>query len=70
MERLYLRFTLTPEVGLGLHDGGRDYCIGWRLARPDDGESFAFSFKALTSVRQDLVGGRGWTGSAYGVRTA
>ena len=41
------RFTLTPELGLGLYDSGRDYRIGWSLTRPDDGESgesFAFSF--------------------------
>ena len=38
------RFTLTPEVGLGLYDSGRDYRIGWSLKRPDDGASFTFSF--------------------------
>ena len=39
------RFTLTPELGLGLYDSvGRDYRIGWSLARPDAGESFTFSF--------------------------
>ena len=38
------RFTLTPELGLGLHDSGRDYRIGWSLTRPDDGEPFALSF--------------------------
>ena len=41
------RFTLTPELGLGLYDSGRDYRIGWRLTRPDDGksgESVVFSF--------------------------
>ena len=38
------RFTLTPEVGLSLYDSGRDYRVGWSLARPEDGESFAFSF--------------------------
>ena len=27
------RFTLTPELGLGLYDSGRDYRIGWRLTR-------------------------------------
>ena len=32
-------FTLTPEVGLGLYNTGRDYRIGWNLARPEDGES-------------------------------
>ena len=38
------RFTLTPEVGLGFYNTSRDYRIGWNLARPEDGESFAFSF--------------------------
>ena len=38
------RFTLTPELGLGFYNTGRDYRIGWNLARPEDGESFAFSF--------------------------
>ena len=38
------RFTLTPELGLGFYDSGRDYRLGWSLTQPDDGESFAFSF--------------------------
>ena len=38
------RFTLTPEVGLGFYDNGRDYRLGWSLTQPDGGESFAFSF--------------------------
>ena len=41
------RFTLAPELGLGLYDSGRDYRVGWSLTRPDDGksgESVAFSF--------------------------
>ena len=38
------RFTLTPELGLGFYDNGRDYRLGWSLTQPDDGESFAFSF--------------------------
>ena len=38
------RFTLTPEVGLGFYDSGRDYRLGWSLTQPDDGETFAFSF--------------------------
>ena len=25
------RFTMTPELGLGLSDTGRDYTLGWRL---------------------------------------
>ena len=46
------RFTLTPELGLGLHDSGRDYRIGWQLTRPDDGASFAFSFDV---TRQEVT---------------
>ena len=38
------RFTLTPELGLGFYDNGRDYRLGWSLTQPDGGESFAFSF--------------------------
>ena len=38
------RFTLTPELGLGFYDSGRDYRLGWSLSQPDAGESFAFSF--------------------------
>ena len=38
------RFTLTPELGLGFYDSGRDYRLGWSLTQPDGGESFAFSF--------------------------
>ena len=40
------RLTLTPEVGLGLYESGRDYRIGWNLTQPDDGESFSSSFDA------------------------
>ena len=34
------RFTLTPELGLGLYSSGRDYRIGWSLARLAEGGSF------------------------------
>ena len=27
------RFTSTPEIGVGLSDSGREYGLGWRLAR-------------------------------------
>ena len=40
------RLALTPEVGLGLYESGRDYRIGWNLTQPDDGESFSSSFDA------------------------
>ena len=38
------RFPLTPELGLGLYNSGRDYRVGWSLARPEDREAFSFSF--------------------------
>ena len=49
------RFTLTPELGLGLYDSGRDYRIGWSLARPEDREAFALSFD-LTRREEDNSG--------------
>ena len=27
------RFTMTPEIGLGLSEAGRDTSLGWRLTR-------------------------------------
>ena len=30
-------FTMTPEIGLGLSDAGRDYDLGWRLTRTRSG---------------------------------
>ena len=30
-------FTMTPEIGLGLSDAGRDYRLGWRLTRGGPG---------------------------------
>ena len=49
------RFPLTPELGLGLYNSGRDYRIGWSLALPEDGESFALSF-GLTRREEDNNG--------------
>ena len=31
------RFTMTPEIGLGLSDAGRDASLGWRLTRTGSG---------------------------------
>ena len=31
------RFTMTPEMGLGLSEVGRDYSLGWRLTRSGSG---------------------------------
>ena len=38
------RFTLTPELGLGLYDSGRDYRIGWRLTHLVETGAFDLSF--------------------------
>ena len=31
------RFTMTPEIGLGLSESGRDHSLGWRLTRAGSG---------------------------------
>ena len=31
------RFTMTPEIGLGLSEAGRDTTLGWRLTRTGSG---------------------------------
>ena len=30
-------FTMSPEIGLGLSEAGRDYSLGWRLRRDGSG---------------------------------
>ena len=43
------RFTSTPEVGLGLSNGHRDYSVAWRLVRDRRGGdigSLEFSLEA------------------------
>ena len=46
------RFTLTPEVGLGLSDTGRDYSLGWRLKRDMRGDTGALEF-SLDATRRE-----------------
>ena len=38
------RFNLTPELGLGLYNSGRDYRIGWSLKRLAETGSLELSF--------------------------
>ena len=38
------RFTLTPELGLGLYNSGRDYRVGWSLKRLAETGSLDLSF--------------------------
>ena len=47
------RFTLTPELGLGLYNSGRDDRIGWSLARPEDREAFSFGITRQESANND-----------------
>ena len=49
------RFTLTPELGLGLYNSGRDYRIGWSLTRLAEDGSFALSFN-VTRREEDNSG--------------
>ena len=44
------RFSLTPELELGLYDSGRDYRMGWRLTRLAETGSFNLS---LDATRQE-----------------
>ena len=40
-------FTMSPEIGLGLSEAGRDYSLGWRLRRDGSGPgSLEFSLEA------------------------
>ena len=51
------RFTMSPEIGLGLSEAGRDYSLGWRLTRTGSGPgSLEFSVEARRreSVNDDV----------------
>ena len=58
------RFTLTPELGLGLYDSGRDYRIGWRLTRLVETGAFDLSFDV---TRRESVNNDG-TAPDHGVQ--
>ena len=58
------RFTLTPELGLGLYDSGRDYRIGWRLTRLAETGAFDLSFDV---TRRESVNNDG-TVPEYGMK--
>ena len=51
------RFAATPELGLGLSNGRRDYTLGWRLGTVGGGtNAFEVRFEAR---RQETPGGPG-----------
>ena len=62
------RFTLTPELGLGFSNTGRDYRIGWNLKRPGDGDALDLSFD-LTRRENTNDGGAPEHGVRFGVNT-
>ena len=48
------RFTSTPEFGMGLSNGHREYTLGWRLVRrTGDWGSAELSFEARRSEGAD-----------------
>ena len=49
------RFTLTPELGLGLYNSGRDYRVGWSLKRLAETGSLDLSF-GVTRREEDNNG--------------
>ena len=49
------RLTMTPELGLGLSDGSRDYGVGWRL-NPAAGDRSSFELR-LDATRREAAGG-------------
>ena len=51
------RFTWTPEARLGLSDAGRDYALGWRLARVGAGGAGGGLELAFEATRREGAGG-------------
>ncbi len=49
------RLTMTPELGIGLSDGSRDYGVGWRL-NPSAGDRSSFELR-LDATRREAAGG-------------
>ena len=47
---------MTPELGLGLSDGSRDYGVGWRL-NPAAGGGSAFELRLDATRREAASGG-------------
>ena len=63
------RFTLTPELGLGFYNTGRDYRIGWHLKRPGDGDALDLSFDLTRWENTGNDGGAPEHGVRFGVNT-
>ena len=63
------RFTLTPEVGLGFSESGRDYRIGWNLKRLGEGEALDLSLDLTRREHTSTGGGAPEHGVRFGVNT-
>ena len=63
------RFTLTPELGLGFSESGRDYRVGWSLKCLGDGDSLDLSFDLTRRESTSTGGGALEHGVRFGVNT-
>ena len=52
------RFTSTPEIAIGLSDAGRDYSLGWRLARGGGGPDGSALELAVEARRRESTANR------------
>ena len=50
------RLTMTPELGIGLSDGSRDYGVGWRL-NPAGGDGSSFELRLDATRRGSSASG-------------
>ena len=52
------RFTATPEVAIGLSNAGRDYSLGWRLARGSEAPDGRWLELAIEARRRETPSDR------------
>ena len=62
------RFTMTPEVGAGFSDTGRDYSLGWRLVRRSSGGDIGSLELAVEATRRESANDNGQAEHAFGAR--
>ena len=62
------RFTMTPEVGAGFSDTGRDYSLGWRLVRRSSGGDVGSLELAVEATRRESANDNGQAEHAFGAR--
>ena len=62
------RFTMVPEAGLGFSAHGRDYSLGWRLARGNGNGSLEMSVEARRHEDDNAARRAGRAEHTVGVR--